>query len=134
MHGARVGTTIDRYAKILYFTSFLWPNCKYYGPSNIASDQGGIVIGDDTMIGPNCTVLAANYRYDRLDIPIHRQEVVSKGIHIGKDVWVGVGTVVMDGVEIGDGSIISPNSVVTTNISPLAIAQGNPAREIFKRR
>ena len=96
--------------------------------------QAGLEIGDDSKIGSNVAIIASNYRYDRLDIPIHQQGTTSKGIRIGKDVWVGNGAAIMDGVTIGDGAIITPNSVVTANVPELSIAQGNPAKVICKRQ
>ncbi len=86
------------------------------------------------MIGPNVTIVGNNYKYDRLDVPVCLQEKTSKGIKIGRDVWVGAGTSILDGANIGDGVIISPNSVVSTKIPEHSIVQGNPAKVIFKRR
>ena len=51
---------------------------------------------------------------------------------IGNDVWIGQNAVILPGVHIGDGAIIGANSVVGSNISPYAVAVGNPAKE--KRR
>src|SRR5690606_10194392 len=50
----------------------------------IASHTGGISIGDHSMLGPFATVVANDYRYDRLDQPISLQDKTSKGIVIGK--------------------------------------------------
>lgn len=100
----------------------------------MSSSTGGVSIGDDSMIGPNSAIVGSNYRYDRLDIPMQEQEETSKGITIGKDVWIGVGSAIMDGADIGDHAIIAPNSVVTSRISAKAIATGNPAKVIFIRR
>lgn len=100
----------------------------------IASGEGGISIGDDSMISPAVSVIGNNYRYDRLDIPISHQPQVSKGIVIGEGVWLGAGVVVLDGSQIGDGVIVTPNSVVSGRVAPNTIVQGNPAEKIFVRR
>ena len=42
------------------------------------------------MVGPSSSIVGGNDRYDRLDIPMQEQEETSKGITIGKDVWIGV--------------------------------------------
>ena len=104
------------------------PNCF------ITASSGGVTIGDYAMIGANSCVIGNNYRYDDLEVPICEQEHDSVGIHIGSNVWLGCGTIVMDGADIGDGSIISANSVVSGRIPPNSIAQGNPATVIFERR
>jgi acetyltransferase-like isoleucine patch superfamily enzyme len=104
------------------------PNCF------ITASNGGVTIGDYAMIAANSCVVGNNYRYDKLDVPISQQESDSIGIRIGNNVWLGCGTIVMDGADIGDGSIISANSVVSGKIPPNSIAQGNPAAVIFERR
>jgi acetyltransferase-like isoleucine patch superfamily enzyme len=101
----------------------------------ITSYTSGTEIGDDCLIGPNVSILGNNYRYDRLDIPIRLQEKVSpKGIRIGNDVWIGAGCVLLDGADIGAGSILAPNSVVSSQIPENSIVQGNPGKVIFTRR
>lgn len=100
----------------------------------VAAETGGIVIGDDTMIGPLAAIVGNNYRYDRLDIPIREQPKISKGIRIGKGVWIGTGAVVLDGAEIGDNVIVTPASVVSRRVPDNAVVQGNPAQVIFTRR
>ena len=58
----------------------------------------------------------------------------SKGdVVIGNDVWIGRGTTILSGVNIGDGSVIGAYSVVTKNVPPYSIVAGNPARIIKKR-
>jgi acetyltransferase-like isoleucine patch superfamily enzyme len=101
----------------------------------ITSYTAGTRIGDDTMIGPNVSIIGNNYRYDRLDVPIRLQEKVSpKGIRIGAGVWIGANCVILDGADIGDGSILTPGSVVAARLPENSIAQGNPAKVIFTRR
>ena len=60
--------------------------------------------------------------------------MLSKGVHIGRDVWLGTNVCVLDGVTIGSGAIVSPNSVVSMDLPERAIAQGNPAKVVFTRR
>lgn len=100
----------------------------------ISADAGELSIGDYCMIGSNSSIVGNNYRYDSLDIPICLQEKTSKGITIGNNVWIGSGCVILDGSHIGDGVIITPNSVISANIPENSIAQGNPAKVIFTRR
>jgi acetyltransferase-like isoleucine patch superfamily enzyme len=58
----------------------------------------------------------------------------SKGdVTIGNDVWIGLETVIMSGVHIGDGAVIGARSVVSRDVPPYAIAAGNPARIIRMR-
>ncbi|MEE9422704.1 MAG: acyltransferase [Gammaproteobacteria bacterium] len=100
----------------------------------ISSDAGGVNIGAYCMIGSNTCIIGNNYQYDKLDVPICLQEKTSQGIDIGDNVWIGSGSMILDGAAIGSGSIITPNSVVAGKIPENAIVQGNPAKIIFTRR
>lgn len=100
----------------------------------LSSSTGGVEIGDYCMISPNVTIVGNNYKYDKLDVPMCLQEQTSKGITIGRDVWIGAGAAILDGANIGDGVIITPNSVVSAKIPDNAIVQGNPGKVIFQRR
>jgi len=102
--------------------------------SFIASHKKGIEIGDHCMIGPSASIVSINYSYDRLDIPMCQQVQTSKGIIIGSDVWISSGCVILDGAKIGNGSIITPNSVVSGSVPENSIVQGNPGQVIFTRR
>jgi len=100
----------------------------------IAAGSGGLVIGDDVLVSPNCTILTGNYRFDRLDVPLPQQGTVSKGVRIGQRVWIGANSVVLDGADIGDNVIVSAGSVVSGTIKANSIVLGNPAKVIFTRR
>jgi acetyltransferase-like isoleucine patch superfamily enzyme len=100
----------------------------------IHAGGAGVSIGDDSLISPNVSIIGSNYRYDRLDIPIQQQGVITKGVTIGKDVWIGVGCAILDGARIGDHAIVAPNTVVSGQVAANAIVAGNPAKPIFTRR
>jgi acetyltransferase-like isoleucine patch superfamily enzyme len=100
----------------------------------IHAGPAGVSIGDDSLISPNVSIVGSNYRYDRLDIPIQQQGEITKGITIGKDVWIGVGCAILDGARIGDHAIVAPNAVVSGPVAANVIVAGNPAKPIFTRR
>jgi acetyltransferase-like isoleucine patch superfamily enzyme len=100
----------------------------------LSAGPAGIAIGEHTMIGPMATLVSSNYSYERLDEPISLQAKTSRGIRIGHGVWIGSGVVVLDGSEIGDNVIVTPNSVVSGRVAANAVVQGSPARVIFMRR
>ncbi|MFO7825998.1 MAG: CatB-related O-acetyltransferase [Cyclobacterium sp.] len=54
-------------------------------------------------------------------------------IIIGNDVWVGMDSVILDGVKIGDGAVIGARTVVTKDVPPYAIVVGSPAKVIKYR-
>lgn len=90
----------------------------------VCSDK--IVMGNDVHIGRDVWIRDNNGGH----------HVIIKGykdkapIHIGDHVWICSNVGITKGVTIGDGAIISANSVVTSNIPAHCIASGNPARVI----
>ncbi|MBW8330535.1 MAG: CatB-related O-acetyltransferase [Prolixibacteraceae bacterium] len=54
-------------------------------------------------------------------------------IKIGNDVWIGIHSLIMDGVSIGDGAVVGACSVVTKDVPPYAIVVGSPSRIIKYR-
>lgn len=62
------------------------------------------------------------------------EELPNKGdTVVGNDVWIGYDSLIMPGVNIGDGSIIASRSVVVGNVEPYSVVGGNPAKLIRKR-
>ena len=91
-------------------------------------DDTYITIGDNTMIGPNCTLATAGHPID----PTLRAKAYQFNIPItiGKNVWLGAGVIVLPGVTIGDNSVIGAGSVVTKDIPSNVVAFGNPCKVI----
>lgn len=52
---------------------------------------------------------------------------------VGNDVWIGLESVIMPGVTIGDGAVIAAKSVVVKDVAPYTIVGGNPAKVIKQR-
>lgn len=64
---------------------------------------------------------------DMKDLPYKGDTVV------GNDVWIGYDALIMPGVKIGNGAIISSKSVVVSNVEAYSIVGGNPAKSIKHR-
>jgi sugar O-acyltransferase (sialic acid O-acetyltransferase NeuD family) len=54
------------------------------------------------------------------------------GVKVGSRVLVGAGSVILPGLVIGDGAVIGAGSVVTSDILPLSVVAGVPAKPIKK--
>lgn len=101
---------------------------------HIEGGSVGISIGDDTRIGPFFNAYAFDHIFEDPNTPVRLQGVTSRGIIIGKDVWIGANVSVTDGVTIGDHSVVGIGTVVTRDVEPYAVVAGNPARVIKYRR
>lgn len=99
----------------------------------LSADQKGIIIGDNVLCGPHVSITASNYNYDELDVPLEDQGQSSRGIRIGKNVWIGAGCAILDGSVVGDNTVIVANSLVNRRYPPNSVLQGNPAKVIFRR-
>lgn len=87
-------------------------------------DQGGITIGDGTLIGSHVVIATINHNQD----PAKRAENIPAPVAIGSNVWIGSHATILPGVTIGDGAIIAAGAVVTKDVPPDVIAGGVPAR------
>ena len=89
-------------------------------------DQGGISIGDGTLIGHRVTLATINH-----GLPPDQRHVHNIApIVIGKDVWIGSGAILLPGVHVGDGAVVAAGSVVREDVPPRTIVAGVPARII----
>lgn len=93
-------------------------------------DDADIFIGDDTLIGPNASLITAMHPIS----PRLRKNKLqyNKPVRIGKNVWIGGGAIIMPGVTIGDNSIVGAGSVVTHDVEADTIVVGSPARMLRK--
>lgn len=83
-------------------------------------------MGSGVLFGPNVTVATANHPIE----PGLRSRGLqyNRDVHIGDNVWIGAGAVIVPGVRIGDNSVIGAGSVVTRDIPAATVAAGNPCR------
>lgn len=95
--------------------------------------RGKVTAGDGVRIGAHSSLLGFNHRHDDPHTPIFQQEMTSKGIAIGDDVWIGSAAVVVDGVTIGSHSIVAAGAVATRDVPDYCVVGGNPARVLRRR-
>ena len=96
--------------------------------------DGSIVIGDYTMLAGNVAIVGGDHSFTSPAVLMRDSGREHwKTTVIGKDVWVGYGAIILNGIEIGDGAIIAAGSVVTRDVAPYSIVAGNPARVLKMR-
>ncbi len=109
------------------------------GPRSVVQVSG--TIGDFVMIARAVQIVGKeDHSSGEVGVPMiystwvgDRELADRDTVQIGRDVWIGASSVVLSGVEIGEGSIVAAGSVVTKDVAPFSIVGGNPARFIRKR-
>lgn len=131
----------------------------FIGQGTVIRSIHGLSIADGSHIGRNCTIetngsIGRNSLFgaavaivgrddhdiNQFGVPIKestwigdRTATVRDETHVGEDVWIGYGAILISGVTVGDGAVIAAGSVVTKDVDALSIVAGNPARPIGRR-
>lgn len=122
--------------------------CNIYLGNNVSInmnctfvDCNKITIGNNVLVAPNVQIYTATH-------PIEMGERLRKNwkpetgeyfchthahpVTIGDGCWIGGGSIILPGVNIGRGSVIGAGSVVTKDIPQDCVAVGNPCRVLRK--
>jgi acetyltransferase-like isoleucine patch superfamily enzyme len=130
----------------VYGTLLLGSSVKFFthmGPTLIQVDKNAYIsMGDYARIGSGVWMRAG------LQILIEKHVLIAPGVKIfdhhmhpvseryagysrpvklGRNTWIGLDSLILPGVEIGNHSIVGGGSVVTRNVSPKTVVAGNPA-------
>ena len=103
------------------------------GAGSYIGCSGKIIIGNNVMIGPHCTMIAENHNFLDVSRDMIEQGVNNKGIEIKDNVWIGACVTILDGVTIESGCILAAGAVVTKSTVPNGIYAGVPAKLIKSR-
>jgi len=98
---------------------FINSGCKF-------QDQGGVVIGDDCLIGHNTVMATLNHDL----APSRRADMHPAPIVVGRNVWIGANVTVLPGVRIGDNAVVAAAAVVTKDVPENTVVVGSPARVV----
>lgn len=97
--------------------------------------KDSITIGDNVKIGGGCTIIDTNFHpinYVERNDPATSNVGKTSPIIIGNNVFVGMSSIILKGVSIGQNSVIAAGSVVAKDIPMNEIWGGNPAKFIKK--
>ena len=89
-------------------------------------DQGGIEIGDRSLIGHNVVLATINHDLS----PSCNRKNHYAPIKIGKNVWIGSNATILPGVTIGDWAVVAAGAVVTKDVAAYTVVGGVPAKII----
>lgn len=100
--------------------------------TSIVSRSKKIIIGSGSIIAPNVIIMDSDFHAlwppeNRVTNPGLEND---KDVIIGKNVWIGTGSIILKGTVIGDNSIVGAGSVVTGTVCANVVVAGNPAKII----
>ena len=84
-----------------------------------------IELGNDVMLGPGVRLISSGHP---LDPGLRRRQVTTAPIVVGRNVWIGAGATILQGVTIGDDAVVAAGAVVTGDVPPAVLVAGVPAR------
>lgn len=137
--------TIGDNVRIDGFTSIIAPagRVKIGSHVHIATGcmlgaRGGIELGDFSSLSQGVRIFTAiddfsGRRMSNSTVPDEALGVQTAPVTIGKYVPVGSGSIILPGVDIGEGAAVGAMSLVPTSLAGWAIYAGNPAKETAKR-
>ena len=89
-------------------------------------DLGGITIEDNVMLAPKVSLLSEGHPVTISD----RQTLTAGKIHIKKNAWIGAGATILQGVTIGENSVVAAGAVVSKDVPDNTVVGGIPAKVI----
>lgn len=95
--------------------------------------EGGITIGDGTILAPRVVILTSSHRYkDATTLPYGIDDDHAPVV-IGRGCWIGWGAMIRPGITIGDGAVVAMGAVVAKDVQAGEVVGGNPAQVIATR-
>lgn len=135
------GCSIASYSRLVISTSYSNIGKHISLGSNVAIGEfsyiggaGGVTIGEGTIVGQYLSMHPENHIFSSPDTPIRLQGVTRQGIRVGKNVWIGAKVTILDGVNIGDNSVVCAGATVTAGNYPSGSVLGGCPAKILKER
>ena len=94
---------------------------------------GEIEIGDNVSLAHATSIISTTHNYIDLKTIIKDQKISYNKVIIEENVWIGTKATILNGVIVGNGSIIGAHSLVNRNIEPGLIVGGIPVKVLKKR-
>jgi len=99
----------------------------------ILDGRGGIIIGDNVMIGPHTAIYSSGHNFTQPDRPMTCLDHIMAPVVINDDVWIGAHVCIPGGITIGRGAVVAAGAVVTKDVEDNMVVSGVPAQVIGKR-
>lgn len=100
--------------------------------TSITARSTAVRLGRQVLVAPNCVIVDSDFHAPwppeaRATEPgLERDAPVTIGDHA----WIGMQSIILKGVTVGEGALVGAGSVVTSDIPPRCLAAGAPARVV----
>lgn len=98
--------------------------------SEVSTNQGIISLGNNCFVNKNCMIIAHEKIVIEDNVTIGPNTVIydhdhdgngeylTNPVHIGKNVWIGAGCIILKGTTIGENTVVGAGSIITKDIPP----------------
>ncbi len=133
----RLGEKVKIWGTLIPIELVALPNAELIIGDNVSINFGVSICAQKSItIGNNCGIgnysLIMDTDFHEIGNHMSTKRPTAEPIVIGDDVWLAARVIVMKGVTIGQGAVVSAGSVVATNVPPYTLVGGVPARVIKK--
>jgi len=123
---------IDAFVKVVFsggLGDVIIGDWCYVNSGCVLYSGNGITMGRDVLLAANCVLAPTDHEYGDREVPVRLQGFRPSrgGITIEDDVWVGAGSVLLDGTILRRGAVVAAGSVVRGEVPPFTIVAGNRA-------
>lgn len=99
----------------------------------LINSSGGLHVGKYSGISYNCTIFTVDHRILKANALPFDKDAFLKPVFIDDFVMIGANVCIAPGVRVGEGAVVGLGSVLTSDVPPLAIVMGNPAKPVAYR-
>ncbi len=89
-----------------------------------------ITVGDRTIIGANAKIVDTDFHSVNCNRRSNSKYVKSAEIEIGKDVFIGMNSIILKGTKLRDGCVVGAGAVVSGDFPEYSLVVGNPAKVV----
>lgn len=126
------GGTIGRDVNITGRRQLVLGSNVHIGSGAFIRADGGLSIGDNTIISRNLLLYTMNHQFEGDLLPFD-SSASNKPVSIGPNVWIGMNVIICPGTEVGEGAVIGMGTVLFGKIPPLAVV-GTSDWKVIKQR
>ena len=119
--------------RISHPENFRIGNTSHLKSNTYIDCDGSVTIGEYFHTGRGLTIFSSNHQYDNTEAIPYSSKSVLLSVIIDDYVWCGANVTICPGVHIGKGVVVGAGSVVTKNVPDFAVVGGAPARIIKYR-